>query len=94
MLCPELTCSRNTSLSCDPTLFQMANTVDNFYWELENVTDLCTYDCFNALDSWDDDVQTRCALDSIVAYGKIVPAASVSGRFSEGFHIACLTNQK
>ena len=72
----------------------MANTVDNFYWELDNVTDLCTASCFNEVDAWHDDVQTRCALDSVVAYGKAVPAASVSGRFSEGFYIACLTNQK
>ncbi|KAL9580260.1 MAG: hypothetical protein Q9212_004601 [Teloschistes hypoglaucus] len=83
----------NATLPCDPTLFQMANTVDNFYWELDNVTDLCTASCFNAVDDWDNDVQTRCALDSITAYGKAVPAASVSGRYFDGFHIACLTNQ-
>ncbi|KAL8836527.1 MAG: hypothetical protein Q9170_002882 [Blastenia crenularia] len=83
----------NTTLPCDPTLFQMANTVDNYYWELDNVTDLCKNDCFNAVDTWNDDVQTRCALDEIVAYGKVVPAASISGRYFDGFNIACLTNQ-
>lgn len=72
----------------------MAGTVDNFYWELDNVTNLCTPGCFQAVDSWTDDVSTRCAFDSIVAYGKIVPAESVAGRYSEGFSLACLTNQK
>ena len=72
----------------------MAGTVDNFYWELDNVTNLCTPGCFQAVDTWTDDVSTRCAFDSIAVYGKIVPAESVAGRYSEGFSVACLTNQK
>lgn len=72
----------------------MANTVDNYFWELDNVTDLCTSACFEAVDTWNNDVHIRCAYDSLVAYGKAVPATSVAGRYSDGFHIACLTNQK
>lgn len=86
--------SSNTSLPCDPTLFQMSNTVDNYFWELDNVTDLCTGTCYEAVDAWRDDVQIRCALDSLAAYGKAVPAYSVAGRYAEGLNIACLTNQK
>ena len=72
----------------------MTNTVDSYFWAVDNLTDLCTSACFEAVNSWNDDVQNRCVYDSLVAYDKIVPASSVAGRFSEGIDIACLTSGK
>lgn len=90
----KLILGSNTSLPCDPTLFQMVNSVDTYLWSEENVTDLCTSSCFEAAKSWNDDVQSSCFYDSLVAYDKIVPASSVAGRFSAGLNIACLTSGK
>lgn len=28
----------------------MASDVDNYWWEADNLTTLCTYDCFKAVD--------------------------------------------
>lgn len=86
--------NRNTTLPCDQTLFQMTSTVDNYRWASDNLTTLCTRDCFAAADDWNIDVQTRCDGDTLVAYNKIVPADSVAGRFLDGVQIACLTNGK
>jgi hypothetical protein len=72
----------------------MAGSVDNYYWEVDNVTDLCTRDCYNAVQDWNDDVGIACYYDTLVAYNKIVPAASVADRFASGMEIACLSNQK
>ena len=80
----------NETVKCDQTLFQMANTVDSYLWTTENLTDLCTADCIQSSQNWWSDVQDRCAMDSLAAYGKLIPAESVAGRFSDGLGIACL----
>ena len=80
----------NETISCDQALFQMANTVDSYLWTIANVTDLCTADCIKSSQNWWSDVQDRCAQDTIAAYGKMLPAESIAGRFSEGLDIACL----
>ena len=80
----------NETVTCDQTLFQMANTVDSYLWTTANLTDLCTADCIQSSQKWWSDVQDRCAMDTIAAYGKLIPAESVAGRFSDGLGIACL----
>ena len=90
----RLTQSRNTTLPCDNILLRMAGSVDNYYWDIDNVTELCSSDCYAAVQFWDEDVSNRCVYDNLVAYSKVVPAASVSGRYNDGMNIACLTNQK
>lgn len=72
----------------------MAQDVDNYWWEVDNVTDLCTRSCLMAVEYWDIDVQARCYYDTLTAYNKVVPASSVSGRYSDGFHYACVTSGK
>ena len=80
----------NETIPCDHTLFQMSNTVDSYLWTTENVTDLCTTDCIASTAKWWSDVQGRCETDNIVAYGKMIPAESIVGRFFDGLGIACL----
>lgn len=82
----------NASLPCEPTLLQMVSDVDNYWWEEDNATTLCTTECWSAVDEWDQDVQARCNDQTLVAYGKLVSADSVSGRYYDGLHMACLTN--
>lgn len=72
----------------------MAVSVDNYYWEEDNITALCTNDCYSAVQDWMSSVEVSCAYDSLVAYNKIIPATSVAGRFADGLGIACLTNNK
>lgn len=80
----------NETVTCDQTLFQMANTVDSYLWTTDNVTDLCSADCIGSSQKWWSDVQNRCAIDTITAYGKMIPAESIVGRFFDGLGIACL----
>ena len=82
------------TLPCDQTLFQMTSTVDNYFWEADNLTTLCTRECFAAADEWNIDVQNKCDGDFLVAYNKLVPAYSIAGRYFDGVQIACLTNGK
>lgn len=82
----------NETVTCDQTLFQMSNTVDSYLWTTDNVTDLCTIACISSTANWWSDVQERCAMDTIAAYGKMIPAESIAGRFSDGLNIACLTS--
>ena len=82
----------NETVTCDQTLFQMSNAVDSYLWTADNVTSLCTTACIASTAKWWSDVQDRCATDTIAAYGKMIPAESVAGRFSDGLNIACLTS--
>lgn len=70
----------------------MVGSVDNYLWTADNLTDLCTYDCMAAVSDWDQGVQISCQNEEIVAYGKNIPADSISGRAADGINIACLTN--
>ena len=80
----------NETVNCDQTLFEMSNTVDSYLWTTENVTDLCTTSCTTSTAKWWSDVQGRCDTDTIAAYGKMIPAESIVGRFYDGLNIACL----
>jgi len=85
------TYNSNQSLpDCDQTLFQMVGTVDNYYWEDENLTTLCSGNCSYATTMWDLDVTNACDGQYMSAYGKLIPADSISGRFVDGMNIACL----
>ena len=80
----------NETIPCDQTLFQMSNTVDSYLWTTENVTNLCTPACIASTAKWWSDVQTSCASENIAAYGKMIPAETITGRFFDGLGSACL----
>ena len=80
----------NETVACEQTLFQMSSTVDSYQWTTENVATLCTTACIASAKIWWSDVQDRCAMDTLTAYGKMIPAESISGRFFDGLSIACL----
>ena len=80
----------NETVSCQQTLFQMSSTVDSYHWTTEDVTNLCTTSCIASAKIWWSDVQDRCEWDTLTAYGKMIPAESVAGRFFDGLSITCL----
>lgn len=80
----------NTTVNCDVDLFQWTVTVDDHWWEMDNLTTLCTADCTSSASTWRSNAQLACVDDDINVQGKQVPAASVAGRFAEGLGIACL----
>ncbi|CZS88472.1 uncharacterized protein RAG0_00214 [Rhynchosporium agropyri] len=75
---------------CDPTLFQMSVSFDNYYWEDENITDVCDGNCTLQARDWDLSVSLACSDQWISAYGKLIPADSISGRFVDGLKTVCL----
>ena len=81
---------RNTTVGCDDSLFQWTVTVDDHWWEVSNLTTLCTANCTQSAQAWRSSVQQACIDDDLIIYSKLVPAASVAGRFTEGLSIACL----
>ena len=80
----------NETIICEQTLFQMSSTVDSYEWTTQNLTTLCTPSCIVSAKSWWSDVQDRCETDTLTAYGKLIPAESIAGRFFDGLSIACL----
>lgn len=84
---------RNETLpDCDPTLFQMSINFDNYWWEEDNLTDLCLGNCSYEATLWDRDVTQACADQWITAYGKLIPADSISGRYVDSISTACLSS--
>lgn len=81
----------NTTVTCDQTLLTMAGTVDNYLWDIDNVTALCTQPCLASAQSWYESVDSSCANDVLTFAGKQVPAVTVPGRTLDGLNIACLT---
>jgi hypothetical protein len=83
--------SSNQSLpDCDQTLFGMVGDFENFWWEDDNITTLCDGSCPQATSDWRLNVFDACYGEYISAYGKLVPANSISDRFYDSLNIACL----
>lgn len=54
--------TRNQTLSsCNPTLFQMSVSFDNYYWEDDNITDVCDGNCTLQARDWDLSVSLACS---------------------------------
>ena len=81
----------NTSVTCDATLLQMAGSVDNYLWDIDNVTTLCTPDCLSSASIWFTYVSSQCADDAINVNGRLVSPITIPGRVLDGMNIACLT---
>ncbi|KAI0418525.1 carbohydrate-binding module family 50 protein [Xylaria grammica] len=77
---------------CDQTLFQMASNFDDYWWEDDNVTALCTSNCSQAASVWLDAISDPCYEEYVTAYGRAVPASSVAMRYTDGLNIICLAS--
>ncbi|KAI0140764.1 hypothetical protein BJ166DRAFT_583997 [Pestalotiopsis sp. NC0098] len=73
----------NQSLpDCDQTLFGMVGDFENFWWEDDNVTALCSGNCPSATSDWRLNVYDACYGEYISAYGKLIPATSIKMMYS------------
>lgn len=68
----------------------MAGTVDDFLWDIDNVTVLCTTNCLSTASGWFSNVNTQCANDVLNVNGRLVPPMTIPGRVVDGMNIACL----
>lgn len=68
----------------------MVVNLDMFWWENDNISDLCLGNCSVAATMWALDVQSACDGEYFSAYGKLIPADSVAARFVDGLNTACL----
>ncbi|KAI0013673.1 peptidoglycan-binding protein [Xylariaceae sp. FL0662B] len=81
----------NKTVSCDATLLRMAGTTDNYLWDKDNITALCTIECLSTTKTWWSAVISTCSNDYINVRGRQVPALTIPGRILDGMNIACLT---
>ncbi|KAF2036026.1 hypothetical protein EK21DRAFT_83752 [Setomelanomma holmii] len=65
---------------------------DMFWWEQDNVTDLCLGNCSVAAALWYNNVMSACDGQWLNSYGKWIPADSVAGRYVDGINTACLSS--
>lgn len=70
----------------------MVGNFDDFWWEDDNVTSLCVGNCTQAAILWDLNVSGACDGEYMPAYGKLIPADSVSGRIVDSMNMACLSS--
>ena len=70
----------------------MVGQVDNFWWEDDNVTALCSGNCSSQTSLWNFNVAYDCFGQTLSVGGKLVPADTVSGRYMDGMNIACLSS--
>lgn len=68
----------------------MVGDFENFWWEDDNVTALCNGNCPSVTSNWRLNVYDACYGEYISAYGKLIPATSISERFYDSINIACL----
>ena len=71
----------------------MAGQFDNYYWENDNITDLCGTGCQPDANTWHWAVQDACDGQTITAYGKLLPAESISGRYLDAMNHLCLASR-
>jgi hypothetical protein len=68
----------------------MASDFDNYWWQDDNVTALCTGNCSQAASAWTDSMADACYIEFITAYGRSVPVSSVALRYTDGLNVVCL----
>lgn len=86
----QLIPGRNKTLPCDNDRIPWTFKVDQVYWELEDVTALCTSQCMTLIKRWKTQVEAACANDWIRSGQRFVPAATLSQRVADGLNMACL----
>jgi hypothetical protein len=69
----------------------MTSQIDQYYWSLDNVTDLCVRQCLDDSSNWVTNVESVCDGQTFNVAGKLVPVDSVAGRYNEGVVLACST---
>jgi hypothetical protein len=85
-------CSNQTIPECDPDLFGMVVSYDMYWWEQDNITDLCLGNCSTAAALWYNNVMSACDGQWLNSFGKWIPADSVAGRYVDGINTACLSS--
>ncbi|KAL8831398.1 MAG: hypothetical protein Q9170_005312 [Blastenia crenularia] len=70
----------------------MSGQVDLYYWEQDNLTDLCTDSCIGSASNWLQGVYDACSGQTMNIASKMVPTESVAIRYSDGIGLACLTD--
>jgi hypothetical protein len=86
----SLMSNRNKTLPCDDDRTPWTFKVDQVYWELKDVTALCTPQCVSMTARWKTQVAAACANDWIRSGQRFVPAATLSERVADGVNMACL----
>ncbi|KAH7317112.1 hypothetical protein B0I35DRAFT_337390, partial [Stachybotrys elegans] len=83
----------NTTLPCDPNIFQWTIKIDDVYWTEKDVGALCVPNCISKARDWSKAVQVACRDDWMTAGERAVPAESLSLRFLEGLEMACMRSK-
>ncbi|ORY11047.1 hypothetical protein BCR34DRAFT_614845 [Clohesyomyces aquaticus] len=78
---------------CDQDLFSMVGSLDNYWWEEDNVTDICSSNCSTDAQNWSNDIQDACFGQYLPAYGKLIPATTISDRYIDNLNIACMGSE-
>lgn len=81
------------SVECDPDLFRMCGSIDQYLWSSDNITDLCTTTCLDSASDWLDGIWDSCTTaDTVQIASKMVPVFTVAQRYVDGENLACLTD--
>jgi hypothetical protein len=71
----------------------MIGSLDNYWWEDDNVTDICGGNCSISAQNWSNDIQDVCSGQYLPAYGKLIPATTISDRYVDGLNLACMGSE-
>lgn len=68
----------------------MTQSLENYWWTDDNLTDVCTSGCAGAVAQWNGDAAAACDEQYFTAYGRLVPIWTVTERFVDNVNFACL----
>ncbi|KAI3319768.1 hypothetical protein HD806DRAFT_547669 [Xylariaceae sp. AK1471] len=71
-------------------VLELTSEFDNYWWQDDNVTALCTGNCSTAASEWLDNLGDDCYKEYITEYGRSLPVSSVPLRYVDGMNIICL----
>lgn len=71
-------------------LLNSSGSIDDFWWQDDNITTFCSSDCSSEIVEWDGNVHFQCSDDFLTIGSRLIPADAITGRFREGAKIACL----
>ncbi|RAK80817.1 carbohydrate-binding module family 18 protein [Aspergillus fijiensis CBS 313.89] len=82
----------NSTLNCDrKTASNAASGPDNFAWDTQNMTDLCTPACHESLTTWLSVVDIQCDSETMIGSGGVNTLAKiVPTMWNDGYDLACL----
>lgn len=81
---------RNSTLDCADTFLESIIQLEQFNWDVSNMTEGCTTSCENDINQWVSDVQSECAGAEMRELGNFIRPWSLPLIYQHKYQLGCM----